>query len=179
MYNALVVYIVYNWDVYTCEWITVRMKASSATQTKVVTKAQGVCCESTWRQYFIITRKKQSRTWKHSQCNRIVETLKGEGALCYLGHWTKQKWLRFVLLRFFFLSLSVSIFRIRKEEIWWKNGMGGCCAFDFFFIFFTCFSNVRWKMPTRRTGAGLEHPFPWFWQLLAFVSAMEIIPNVC
>lgn len=74
---------------------------------------------STWRQYFIITSKKQSRTWKHSQYNRIVETLKGEGALCYLGHWTKQKWLRFVLLRFFFL------FRIRKEEIRCVGEWGG------------------------------------------------------
>lgn len=38
MYNALVVYIVYNWDVYTCEWITVRMKASSATQLRWLLK---------------------------------------------------------------------------------------------------------------------------------------------
>lgn len=44
---------------------------------------------------------------------------------------------------------------------------------------FTFSSNARWRMSTRRVGVGVEHPFPWFWQLLAFVSAMEVTHVWC
>lgn len=57
--------------------------------------------------------------------------------------------------------------------------MGECRFWFSFLFFFTCFSNARWKIPTRRVGVRVDHPFPWFWQLLAFVSAMEVVLDVC
>lgn len=109
---------------------------------------------STWRQYFIITSKKQSRTWKHSQYNRIVETLKGEGALCYLGHWTKQKWLRFVLLRFFFLS------RIRKKREFdvWVDGGRRMPRFSFFLFFLYLFLKRTLEDADEADGGGVGAP---------------------
>lgn len=77
--------------------------------------------------------------------------LKDEGALCYLGHWTKQKWLHFVLLRFFFLA------RILKREFGvWVNGR--MPRFWFFFLFLYLFLKRTLEDADEADGGGVGAP---------------------
>lgn len=121
------------------------------------------------RQYFIIVSKKQR---ERESTVSIIKSLNVKGRiLCYLGHWTKQKRLSFcssALLSFFFFSHPQIGFSVWECRFWFS-----------FLFFFTCFSNARWKIPMRQVGVRVDHPFLWFWQLLAFVSAMKVILGVC
>lgn len=55
---------------------------------------------------------------------------------------------------------SLSLVSAKREFGIYVRVGDNTAFFNSFFFFFTCFSNARWKMPTRRMGAGLEHPFP-------------------
>lgn len=127
--------------------------------------------------------KEAERTWKHSIAFNSNRRSSLKGRLFVSGaNGRDEKRLHFVLLRFFSFSSRSFLFTFFFLSLFireWGNLAVGMPLFDFLFsFFFTCSSNARWKMPTRRVGVGVEHPFPWFWQLLAFVSAMEVVLGV-
>lgn len=147
--------------------------------------------QSTWRRYPVIVSKKQKEPESTVsiliRIRRRARSLKGRFsvsrangrnaktiALCSPALLFLSAFFSF-LFSFFFYSCS----HLTKGESGVRGCVWGCRFLTFLFsVFFTCFSNARWKMPTKRVGVGVEHPFPWFWQLLAFVSAMEVVPGV-
>lgn len=117
--------------------------------------------------------KEAERTWKHSQHNRIVKGRNRNDVLSRALDETETIALcSSALLSFFLFLFSLSSAKGIRY-------VGECRFWFSFLFFFTCFSNARWKIPTRRVGVRVDHPFPWFWQLLAFVSAMEVVLDVC
>lgn len=162
---------------------------------QAVRHTEGEYASRGWSQVYVVAVsryrvKEAERTWKHSlnfNTRQRNAFWKGD----FFRNWGKpddrnEKRLRFLLLHFFsftrvlfffFRLFFFSLIRSKRKEGHRVSGMG-MPLFDFLFsFFFTCFSNARWKMP-RRMRVGVEYPFLWFWQLLAFVSAMEIVLGV-
>lgn len=142
----------------------------------------GRCCRSTVAAIFHYRASKKQRERESAQSNGIIESSKCSRTKLPVtlrafirGAHRHRKWLRSL---FVCASFSLSLGEEGSTGGIFDAGMAAIASFRFTF-FFTCSSNARWKMPTRRVGVGVEHPFPWFWQLLSFVSAMEVILGVC
>lgn len=161
---------------------------------QAVRHTEGEYASRGWSQVYVVAVsryrvKEAERTWKHSLnfntrqrnafwkgdffvtgASRTIET-RNDCAFFFYTSFPSRAFSSFSFVYFFFL---LSAQRGNRGRV---SGVGMPLFYFLFSFFFTCFSNARWKMP-RRMRVGVEHPFLWFWQLLAFVSAMEIVLGV-
>lgn len=180
---------VYFGCVCTCGWIfAVSKEASSATHRRRIRKQRVIAglyvvavsryrvkeAERTWKHSLNFNTRQRNAFWKGdffvTGASRTIET-RNDCAFFFYASFPSRAFSSFSFVYFFFL---LSAQRGNRGRV---SGVGMPLFYFLFSFFFTCFSNARWKMP-RRMRVGVEHPFLWFWQLLAFVSAMEIVLGV-